>query len=134
MKYTTEQQQEIAQYAIDHERDFKATGAKYDISYQQVAAWVRKYDPENQATQTPKKKETKKATTKKAAAKKTASKKASKKLQQKTPVEEVEKSKSTTNNGENDSEQTSTLDILSRRDPVLEKQLEDVKRRLGLIK
>lgn len=135
MKYTTEQQQEIAQYAIDHERDFKATGAKYDISYQQVAAWVRKYDPENQATQTPKKKASNKATTKKAATKKTADKKStSNKSQTKTPAKEADNSNSTTNSNESESEQTSTLDILSRRDPVLEKQLEDVKRRLGLIK
>ncbi|WP_125767839.1 helix-turn-helix domain-containing protein [Companilactobacillus furfuricola] len=115
MKYTTEQQQEIAQYAIDHERDFKATGKKYDISYQQVAAWVRIYDPSAQKTKDPTKKKSVKSAKK--------SQKSSVKRPSKVDDEPTETE-----------EKTSTLDVLSRRDPVLEKQLEDVKRRLGLIK
>jgi hypothetical protein len=90
MKFTKEQQMEIAKYAVDNNKSYKLTGEKYGVSYQQVAAWVRKY---NQATNTKAQKTTKKPETK-----------------------------------------TSTLDILSRKDPILEKQLEDVKRRLGLIK
>lgn len=102
MKFTTEQQQEIAAYAIDNNNDYKATGEKYGISYQQVAAWVRKYQ---KADASPKEK---KATTTSTVA------------EQQEPAEATE--------------EASTLDVLSRRDPVLEKQLEDVKRRLGLIK
>jgi len=89
MKYNKEQQIVIAKYAIKNNYGYKETGAKYDISYQQVAAWVRKYEA-----------------------------KAS-----------INKPKKTSN----EPTKTSTLDILSRRDPVLERQLEDVKRRLGLI-
>lgn len=120
MKYTTEQQQEIAQYALDHERDFKATGKKYDISYQQVAAWVRKYDPATKETQDT----ISKKSTKSPKVAKTASKKQS---VQTTSTNDAKESA-------DQEEKTSTLDVLSRRDPVLEKQLEDVKRRLGLIK
>ncbi|WP_334328785.1 helix-turn-helix domain-containing protein [Companilactobacillus sp. HBUAS59699] len=97
MKYTEKQQIEIANYAIAHDNDFKATGEKYGISYQQVSAWVRKYDKKAK----PSKKNTK-----------------------------TEKKSST----KEDEPKASALDILSRRDPVLEAQLEDVKRRLGLIK
>lgn len=92
MNYNESQQKEIAQYAIDHDNNNKATGEKYGISYQQVAAWVRKY----------KKTAPKKAT----ATKKSVSKKAT---------------------------QVNSLDVLSRKDPVLEAQLQEVKKRLGLI-
>ncbi|MQS74845.1 helix-turn-helix domain-containing protein [Companilactobacillus halodurans] len=85
MNYNESQQKEIANYAMEHDNNYKATGEKYGISYQQVAAWVRKY----------KNNESKKAT--KPAAKAT------------------------------------TLDVLSRKDPVLEAQLKEVKKRLGLI-
>lgn len=96
MNYNESQQKEIAQYAIEHDNNYKATGEKYQISYQQVAAWVRKYN--------------KKPTTKKVTAKK---------------VPKKENKTSTP--------QASALDVLSRKDPVLEAQLEDVKKRLGLI-
>ncbi|WP_125590760.1 helix-turn-helix domain-containing protein [Companilactobacillus jidongensis] len=96
MKYNEKQQIEIANYAIAHDNDFKATGEKYEISYQQVSAWVRKYGKSSK----PQKKVAKKVT--------------------KSQKEESPKA--------------NALDILSRRDPVLEAQLEDVKRRLGLIK
>lgn len=101
MKYNEKQQIEIANYAIAHDNDFKATGAKYGISYQQVSAWVRKYDKNSK----PQEKVAKKSTT---------------------PKKSQPRKKS--------EPKASTLDILSRRDPVLEAQLEDVKRRLGLIK
>lgn len=96
MNYNESQQKEIAQYAIEHDNNYKATGEKYQISYQQVAAWVRKYN--------------KKPTNKKVTAKKAAKK----------------ENKTST-------PQASALDVLSRKDPVLEAQLEDVKKRLGLI-
>lgn len=96
MNYNESQQKEIAQYAIEHDNNYKATGEKYGISYQQVAAWVRKY---------------KKTTTTKATKKSETTKKSP---------------KSTTT-------QASTLDVLSRKDPVLEAQLTEVKKRLGLI-
>jgi len=97
MNYNESQQKEIAQYAIDHDNNNKATGEKYGISYQQVAAWVRKYNKD--------------ASTKKSV---TTEK-----------TQETQPEKTTT--------QASALDVLSRKDPVLEAQLQDVKKRLGLI-
>ena len=97
MKYTEEQQIEIANYAIAHDNDFKSTGEKYGISYQQVSAWVRKYNKKSKSI----KKDTK------------------------TKKDHIAKK---------EEPKANALDILSRRDPVLEAQLEDVKRRLGLIK
>lgn len=94
MNYNESQQKEIAQYAIDHDNNNKATGEKYGISYQQVAAWVRKY------------KKTPTKAKKASATKKTTQKKAP---------------------------QASTLDVLNRKDSVLEAQLQEVKKRLGLI-
>lgn len=95
MNYNESQQKEIAQYATEHDNNYKATGEKYGISYQQVAAWVRKY-----------KKATGKTTT--ASPTKTQS----------------QEKKATT--------QATTLDVLNRKDPVLEAQLAEVKKRLGL--
>ena len=145
MKFTTEQQKKIAKYAIDHDNDFKATGEKNDISYQQVAAWVRKYREElvndssaksaNKKT-TNKKAATKKTTSKKSTTTKTDSKKAVSTKTSSMTKSAVTKSKpqpQPVENAANTEDTTSTLDVLSRRDPVLEKQLEDVKRRLGLI-
>ncbi|MQS51751.1 helix-turn-helix domain-containing protein [Companilactobacillus mishanensis] len=127
MKYTNEQQTEIAQYAIKNDNDYKATGEKYGISYQQVAAWVRKYNKNTGVADkgSSKKKTTaKKATTTKKASQSKTSKKISPKKNDKKTSSSVASKKE---------ESASTLDVLSRRDPVLEKQLEDVKRRLGLI-
>ncbi|WP_125566275.1 helix-turn-helix domain-containing protein [Companilactobacillus insicii] len=101
MKYTEKQQIEIANYAIAHDNDFKATGEKYGISYQQVSAWVRKYKNSPKSTQ--------------------------KEINKEKQPKKVKSTKSK-------EPKASTLDILNRRDPVLEAQLEDVKRRLGLIK
>ncbi|MFC6176128.1 helix-turn-helix domain-containing protein [Companilactobacillus huachuanensis] len=96
MNYKESQQKEIAQYAIEHDNNYKATGEKYEISYQQVAAWVRKYQKKNTS---------KKNTTEKVPASKSVSTKS----------------------------ETNMLNVLSRKDPVLEAQLEEVKKRLGLI-
>lgn len=73
MKFTTEQQKEIAKYAIDNDNNYKIAGEKYDISYQQVAAWVRKFKDEL-AEPAKVKKTTKKASTK-ATSKKATTKK-----------------------------------------------------------
>ncbi|PMD70768.1 helix-turn-helix domain-containing protein [Companilactobacillus nuruki] len=97
MNYNESQQKEIAQYALEHDNNYKATGKKYGISYQQVAAWVRKYKKtETNAKSTP---------TKKTQEKKTQSQ----------------------------TKQAGALDVLSRKDPVLEAQLQEVKKRLGLL-
>lgn len=119
MKFTTEQQKEIAQYAIEHDNDYKATGEKNGISYQQVAAWVRKYKTELESSD----KKVEPSNKKVQPVKETSSKKVSTKA----AIEESDQS-------DEPDDSASTLDVLSRRDPVLEKQLEDVKRRLGLIK
>ncbi|AKP66492.1 helix-turn-helix domain-containing protein [Companilactobacillus ginsenosidimutans] len=131
MKFTTDQQKAIAKYAIEHDNNYKETGEKYDITYQQVAAWVRKFKTElsETASITSSKKTSSKKTPVKSV-KKSDKKKTSKRTTTKkesTSRQKVEESSKQTN-------ETSTLDVLSRRDPVLEKQLEDVKRRLGLIK
>jgi len=94
INYKESQRKEIAQYAVEHDNNYKATGEKYGISYQQVAAWVRKY-------------------------------------QQTSPAKEVETTKESQEKDNNN--KTNSLDILSRKDPVLEAQLRDVKKRLGLI-
>ena len=43
-KTTLEERKEIVDYCINHNRDYKNTAAKYDVSYSQVYSWVRKYD------------------------------------------------------------------------------------------
>lgn len=42
-KTTFEERIEIAIYAIEHDKNYSATAKKYDISYQQVYNWVKKY-------------------------------------------------------------------------------------------
>lgn len=93
MNYNVSQQKEIAQYAVEHDNNYKATGEKYGISYQQVAAWVRKY----KKSQTKPEKSTEMAS-------------------------EVQKES-----------RPNMLDVLNRKDPVLEAQLREVKKRLGLL-
>ena len=39
-----EERKEIVEYCIEHNRNYKETAAKYDVSYSQVYDWVRKYD------------------------------------------------------------------------------------------
>lgn len=43
-KTTLEERKEIVEYCIKHNRDYKGTADKYDVSYSQVYSWVKKYD------------------------------------------------------------------------------------------
>lgn len=43
-KTTLEERKEIVEYCIDHDRDYKNTAVKYDVSYDQVYIWVKKHD------------------------------------------------------------------------------------------
>ncbi len=42
-KTTLEERKEIVDYCISHNNDYKGTASKYDVSYNQVYSWVRKY-------------------------------------------------------------------------------------------
>ncbi len=41
---TLEERIDIVQFCISHDKDYRATINKYGVSYQQVYAWVRKYE------------------------------------------------------------------------------------------
>lgn len=43
-KTTFEERKEIVNYCINHNTDYKNTAAKYDVSYNQVYSWVKKYN------------------------------------------------------------------------------------------
>lgn len=43
-KTTFEERKDIVKYCISHNRDYKNTAVKYDVSYSQVYSWVKKYD------------------------------------------------------------------------------------------
>ena len=43
-KTTLEERKEIVDYCINHNRNYKDTAAKFDVSYGQVYSWVKKYD------------------------------------------------------------------------------------------
>lgn len=43
-KTTFEERKEIVDYCINHNRNYKGTAAKFDVSYSQVYSWVKKYD------------------------------------------------------------------------------------------
>lgn len=43
-KTTLDGRREIVKYCVTHNRDYKSTASKYDVSYSQVYSWVRKYD------------------------------------------------------------------------------------------
>lgn len=47
-KTTFEERREIVGYCISHNRDYKNTAAKYDVSYSQVYSWVKKYDTDGE--------------------------------------------------------------------------------------
>ena len=47
-KTTFEERKEIVEYCINHNRDYKNTAAKFDVSYSQVYSWVRKYSTEGE--------------------------------------------------------------------------------------
>ena len=42
-KTTQEEREEIVNYCIKHNNDYKGTAALYDVSYSQVYGWVQKY-------------------------------------------------------------------------------------------
>lgn len=41
---TLEERIEIVSFCIEHNKDYSTTIKKYGVSYQQIYAWVRKYD------------------------------------------------------------------------------------------
>ena len=43
-KTSIEERKEIAEYCIEHNRNYKETASIYDVSYNQVYSWVKKYD------------------------------------------------------------------------------------------
>ena len=43
-KTTIEERKEIVAYCIEHNRNYKETAIRYDVSYSQVYSWVKKYD------------------------------------------------------------------------------------------
>ena len=43
-KTTLEERKEIVDYCINHNRNYKDTAAEFDVSYNQVYSWVKKYD------------------------------------------------------------------------------------------
>jgi transposase-like protein len=42
-KTTLAERKEITEYCISHNKDYKGTAARFDVSYSQVYTWVRKY-------------------------------------------------------------------------------------------
>ena len=48
-KTTVEERKEIVDYCINHNRDYKNTAAKHNVSYNQVYSWVKKYDANGEA-------------------------------------------------------------------------------------
>lgn len=47
-KTTVEERMEIVQYAIAHDLDYHGAAEKYQVSYQQVYGWVRKYQEDGE--------------------------------------------------------------------------------------
>lgn len=47
-KTTLEERMEIVQYAIAHDLDYHGAAEKYQVSYQQVYGWVRKYQEDGE--------------------------------------------------------------------------------------
>lgn len=43
-KTTLNERKEIVEYCLNHNRDYKGTAEIYDVSYNQVYSWVKKYD------------------------------------------------------------------------------------------
>ena len=43
-KTTIEERKEIVNYCIAHNKDYKGTAGKYEVSYGQVRSWVKKYN------------------------------------------------------------------------------------------
>ena len=47
-KTTIKERKEIVEYCINHERNYKDTAAKFDVSYSQVYSWIKKYDKDGE--------------------------------------------------------------------------------------
>lgn len=47
-KTTIEERKTIVEYCVKHNRDYKNTAVKYDVSYSQVYSWVKKYDADGE--------------------------------------------------------------------------------------
>lgn len=43
-KTNFEERREIVEYCISHNKDYKGTAARFDVSYHQVYSWVKKYN------------------------------------------------------------------------------------------
>ena len=43
-KTTIEEKKEIVKYCLEHNRNYKETASIYEVSYNQVYSWVKKYD------------------------------------------------------------------------------------------
>ena len=43
-KTTIEERREIVEYCLNHNCDYKETASIYDVSYNQVYSWVKKYN------------------------------------------------------------------------------------------
>ena len=43
-KTTIEERKEIVKYCLEHNRDYKETACKYNVSYYQVYSWLKKYE------------------------------------------------------------------------------------------
>lgn len=48
-KTTIEERREIVKYCLEHDRNYKETASNYDVSYNQVYTWVKKYDIKGEA-------------------------------------------------------------------------------------
>ena len=48
-KTTLEERKEIVNYCINHNRDYKNTATKFNVSYSQVYSWVKKYDSDGES-------------------------------------------------------------------------------------
>ncbi len=42
-------EKEIVNYCINHNRDYKNTATKFNVSYGQVYSWVKKYDSDGES-------------------------------------------------------------------------------------
>ena len=42
-KTSFEERREIVEYCISHNKDYKGTAARFDVSYYQVYSWVKRY-------------------------------------------------------------------------------------------
>ena len=47
-KTTQEERIEIVKYCLEHDLEYKNTAAKFDVSYNQVYTWVRKYQADGE--------------------------------------------------------------------------------------